>query len=366
MEFSWPRELLELADEARALGASRAAESNVREDSWLTAFDDAFALELGGHGWLGMTWPTQYGGHGRTALERFVVTEALIEVGAPIAATWVGDRQIGPALLAFGTEEQKRRLIPDLVAGRARWCVGMSEPDFGSDLAHLRTRAKMDGDEFVVTGRKTWTSSATSADWMYLICRTDTTRRPHEGLSELIVDMASPGVTVSPIRDLTGASNFSEVTFDQVRVPNRNLVGELNGAWRQALGQLENERGGIDRLLANRAMYLDARARADLEDPAVRQEVAAIESCYRLGRLLVLRTVLGQAAQGSTALTKTFGTELGQRVATFSARVLGAEAMLRNRWSRSACYSQGYSIMGGTANILRNLVAERILELPRS
>jgi alkylation response protein AidB-like acyl-CoA dehydrogenase len=242
----------------------------------------------------------------------------------------------------------------------------MSEPDFGSDLAHLRTRADMDGDEFVVTGRKTWTSFAASASRMYLICRTDTTRRPHQGLSELIVDMTSPGLTVSPIRDLTGSSHFCEVTLDQVRVPKGNLIGELNGAWRQMLGQLENERGGIDRLLANRAMYLDARARADLKDPRVRQEIADIESRYRLGRLLVLRTVLGQAPRGSTAVTKTFGTELSQRVATFTARVLGADAMLRNRWSRSACYSQGYTIMGGTANILRNLVAERILELPRA
>jgi alkylation response protein AidB-like acyl-CoA dehydrogenase len=242
----------------------------------------------------------------------------------------------------------------------------MSEPDFGSDLAHLKTRAERDGDDFVVTGKKTWTSFAATAESMYLICRTDSSARPHLGLSELIVDMSLPGVNVSPIQDLTGASHFCEVAFDQVRVPCSNLVGELNGAWRQTMGQLENERGGIDRLLANRALYLDALARADLTDPTIRQEVARIEAAYRIGRLLVLRTIVGQAPGGSTALTKTFGTEHSQRVARFGARVVGAEAMLRNRWARSVCYSQGYTIMGGTANILRNLVSERILGLPRA
>jgi alkylation response protein AidB-like acyl-CoA dehydrogenase len=170
---------------------------------------------------------------------------------------------------------------------------------------------------------------------------------------------------VTPIQDMTTNRHFCEVTFDDVRVPAENLVGQLNGSWRQTMGQLEHERGGIDRLISNRALYLDTLPRADVSDPLVRQEIAAIEAGYRIGRLLVIRGVLGQAPQGTAAITKTFGTELEQRIADFCTRVLGPEATLWNRWSRSVCYAPAYTIMGGTSNILRNIIGDRVLGLPR-
>jgi alkylation response protein AidB-like acyl-CoA dehydrogenase len=312
-----------------------------------------------------MTWPRAYGGHERSAIERFVVTEALIAHGAPIAASWFPDRQMGPSLLAYGTEEQKRRFLPPMARGEANWCIGMSEPDNGSDLAHLRTRARRDGDEYVLDGTKVWTSFAATADWMYLICRTDPDAPAHKGLSELVVDMRSPGIEVSPIEDMTGNRHFCQVTLDGVRVPVANLVGTPNGSWGQTMRQLEHERGGIDRLVSNRALFLDAAARARTEDPLVRQEVAALEGAYRIGRLLVVREVLGQAPGGFSAATKTFGTEYEQRVADFAVRVLGAEAMGWNRWSRALCYSPAYTIMGGTSNVLRTILGERVLGLPR-
>jgi alkylation response protein AidB-like acyl-CoA dehydrogenase len=365
VDFEWPAPLLDLRREAEDV-ALRAVEGlEIREDSWINGYDPALSEELGARGWLGMTWPREYGGHERTPIERFVVTETLIEHGAPIAASWFADRQMGPSILAFGTEEQKRRFLPEMARGTSKWSIGMSEPDNGSDLAHLRTRARVDAGGFVVEGRKVWTSFAATADWIYLICRTDPDAPAHRGLSELIVDLHSPGIEITPIQDMTGNRHFCEVTFDGVRVPASHLVGELNGSWHQTMRQLEHERGGIDRLVSNRALFLDALAHARLDDPLVRQEVAALEAAYRVGRLLVLRGVLGQAPDGFSAATKTFGTEYEQRVADFVVRVLGPEATLWGRWARGLCYAPAYTIMGGTSNILRTILAERVLGLPR-
>jgi len=365
MDFAWDPALDALRHEAEAFAREAAAGLDVREDSWIVGYDRAVSSQLGERGWLGMTWPKAYGGHERPAIERFVVTEALIAHGAPIAASWFTDRQMGPSLLAYGTEEQKRRHLPAMVRGEANWCIGMSEPDNGSDLAHLRTRARRDGGEFVVDGTKVWTSFAATAEWMYLICRTDPDAPAHKGLSELIVDMTSPGIDVSPIEDMTGNRHFCQVTLDGVRVPVENLVGVENGSWGQTMRQLEHERGGIDRLVSNRALFLDAVARADVDDRLVRQEIARLEGEYRIGRLLVVREVLGQAPGGFSAATKTFGTEYEQRVAAFALRTLGPEATLWNRWSRAACYAPAYTIMGGTSNVLRTILGERVLGLPR-
>ena len=365
MDFAWPPELEKLRLEAEEVATRAAAGVEWREDSWINGFSREFSRELGERGWLGMTWPVEYGGGARTPLERFVVFETMVARGAPVAATWFCDRQMGPSILAFGTEEQKRRFLPDMVSGNAAWCIGMSEPDSGSDLASLRTRAVPDGDDFVVSGQKVWSSGAAMSDWCYLICRTDPERKAHEGLSELVVDMHSPGVSVSPIVDMIGNQHFTEVVFDEVRVPKDHLIGELNGSWKQTMRQLEHERGGIDRLLSNRALYGEALARADTSDPRVRQEVAELESFYRIGRLLVLREVLGQAPRSFSAATKAACTSFEQRVAEFCARAWGAEAMLWNAASRNACYAPAYTIQGGTNNILKNIIAERVLGLPR-
>ena len=370
MEFALSPALLALRDEAIEVGLAAAERTEVPEDTWITGHDRAFAEELGARGWLGMTWPVEHGGGGRAVLERFVVFEALISVGAPIAASWFADRQMGPSLLQFGTDEQRERWLPGIIAGTSMWCIGMSEPDAGSNVAGIRTRAERDGDEWVVNGQKIWTSGAADADWCYLIARSDPHAKPHEGLSELIVDMHSPGVTVKPILDMTGSRHFCEVFFENVRVPAGNLVGELNGSFRQVMRQMEHERGGIDRLVSNRRLYDDVLPLADTSDALVRQEIAAIESGYHIGRLLVLREVLGQAPKQFSAATKTFCTELEQRVAQFCASTLGPQALLAepgvsDRVARNLCYATAYTIMGGTTQILRNILGERTLGLPR-
>lgn len=375
MDLALPPELEELAAEARDVGRRAAAGRAVPEDSWLIGSDRAFSAELAERGWLGMTWPVEHGGGGRSPLERFVVFEALISTGAPIAASWFADRQIGPTLLQFGDDEQRQRWLPGIVEGRSMWCIGMSEPDAGSDVASIRTRAVRDGDGWVVDGQKIWTSGAHEADWCYLIARTDPDAPPHKGLSEFVVDMRSPGITVRPIVDMTRNGHFCEVYFEGVRVPEANRIGTLHGSFGQVMRQMEHERGGIDRLVSNRSLYdfvvgsPEARERPSVQralaEPSVRQELARAETMYRLGRHMVLREVLGQAPAGWSAITKTLCTEFEIRVADLCGRLYGADAMLWNRVSRNICYAPGYTIMGGTTQILRNIMGERFLGLPR-
>ena len=376
MDFALDPHLDALAHEARAVGSAGADRRTIREDGWLMGHDPGFAVELAARGWLGMTWPTEVGGGGRPAIERFVVFEALIAEGAPLAACYFADRQIGPTLLQFGTAEQQQRWLPGILAGTDVWCIGMSEPDAGSDVASLRTRAvrKDDGSgTWIVDGAKIWTSGAAHADWCYLIARTDPTAKPHAGLSELVVDMRSPGIEVRPIVDATGDGHFCEVRFEGVEVPGDHLVGVENDSFRQVMRQMEHERGGIDRLVSNHRLSRDVLPLADVEDPRVRQEMARLETGYRLGRLLVLREVLGQAPAQFSAATKTACTEHEQRVAAFCATVLGARAQagagdddLARRVARNLAYAPAYTIMGGTTQILRTIIADRVLGLPRA
>jgi alkylation response protein AidB-like acyl-CoA dehydrogenase len=365
VDFEWPPALRALQAEADEAASAALVAYGQHDDSWINGYSREFSLELGRRGWIGMTWPRDVGGGGRSPMERFVVTEALIAAGAPIAASWFADRQMGPTLIAYGTQEQKQAFLPGILAGETGWCIGMSEPDAGSDLAGLSTRAQRRGDDFVINGQKIWTSFGATADYCYLICRTSTEGPKHAGISELIVPMDAPGITVRPITDMTANRHFCEVWFEDVRVPVSNLVGTEGGSFAQTMRQLEHERGGIDRLLSNRAVYLDALDRAERADPLVRQQIARLETGYRLGRLLVLRETLGQAPRSFSAATKTYCTEHEQRVAEFASAVLGADALAWGRTARSVCYAPAYTIMGGTSNVLRNVMAERVLGLPR-
>ncbi|MEO5839774.1 MAG: acyl-CoA dehydrogenase family protein [Acidimicrobiales bacterium] len=365
MEFGWTGEQVRLRDEARAFAQDAVARFGRANDSWINGFSREVSRELGARGWIGMGWPKQYGGGERPPLDRLIVAEELITAGAPVGASWFADRQMGPALIAYGSDAQRQRYLPLILSGETTWCIGMSEPGAGSDLASLQTSAVRDGNDFVVNGQKTWTSFAARADFCYLICRTSKDGPPHRGISEIIVPMETPGIEVRHIRDLTESEHFCEVFFDNVRVSADNLVGVEGEAFSQTMRQLEHERGGIDRLVSNRALFDIARRRADATDPLVRQELAALEIGYRVGKLLVMRSVMGQAPQGFAAATKCMCTEHEQRVADFVARVLGPEALLWNDVARGIVYAPGYTIMGGTSNVLRNILAERVLGLPR-
>ena len=365
MDFAWSPEQRALRDEARSFAADAVAKYGRHNDSWINGYSEELARDLAAKGWIGMSWPVEHGGGGRPPIDRLIVGEELIAAGAPIAAMWFADRQMGPGLIAFGNDEQRRAFLPGILSGETTWCIGMSEPGAGSDLAALRTAARRDGDEWVLSGQKIWTSFAAVADYCYLICRTSSEGPPHLGISEIVVPMDTPGIEVRPITDMTTNRHFCEVFFTDARVPVTNLVGVEGNAFKQTMRQLEHERGGVDRLVSNRALYELALARADRNDPVVRQRIAALETGYRVGRILVVREVLHQAPAGFSAATKCFCTEHEVRVAEFVQQVLGPEALLWDDVARGLLYTPGYTIMGGTSNIMRNILGERVLGLPR-
>ncbi|MET0147098.1 MAG: acyl-CoA dehydrogenase family protein [Ilumatobacteraceae bacterium] len=369
MDFDLSDDLRRLQERAHDVALDGVARFGRTNDSWINGFSTEFAETLSAEGWIGMGWPVEHGGGGRSPLERVIVAEQMIASGAPIASMWVADRQMGPSIIAHGTADQKAQYLPDILAGKSVWCIGMSEPDAGSDLANLSTSAERRGDRWVVNGQKIWTSAAARSDFCYLICRTSSEGPPHAGISEIIVAMDTPGIEVRTIRDLVGNEHFCEVFFTDVEVPIENLVGIEGDAFRQTMSQLEHERGGIDRLVSNRPLFDVALERADHRDPLVRDAIARLETGYRIGRMLVYREVLRQAPTGFSAATKCFCTEHEQRVAAFAATVLGADATL---WSsapddvcRHVAYAPGYTIMGGTSNVMRTILGERVLGLPR-
>ncbi len=371
MRFALEPHLVDLVERAEAFADHTTCEFGSFPDSWIAGYSKACSLALAERGWIGLTWPTAVGGGGRPPIERAIIAEVLITRGVPIGASWFADRQMGPTLIAFGSEAQQRQYLPGMLAGTDTWCIGMSEPDSGSDLASLRTRAVRDGDEFVISGRKIWTSFGGVADYCYLICRTESESASHEGISEIIVPLdGRPGIEIRPIRDATGSEHFCELHFDAARVPASNLVGNPGESWKQTMKQLEHERGGIDRLVSNRAVFQAAREYLDADrtrwTATLRDAFAALEADYRIGRMLVFREVAGQAPRNFSAATKTFCTEFQQRVSTFAAQAAGADALLASRWSHALMYAPAYTIMGGTANVLRNIISERILGLPRA
>jgi alkylation response protein AidB-like acyl-CoA dehydrogenase len=365
MDFAWTPEQIELRERARKVAAEAVARYGRHNDSWINGYSKEFAREMAAQGWIGMTWPVGFGGGGRPAIERLIVGEELIAAGAPIAAAWFADRQMGPTLITYGRPDQQAEFLPRILSGETTWCIGMSEPNAGSDLASLKTTATRDGDDWVINGQKIWTSFGALADYCYLICRTSHDGPPHAGISEIIVPMDTPGIEVREITDMTTNRHFCEVFFTDVRVPVANLVGVEGNAFKQTMRQLEHERGGIDRLVSNRALYEMALARADRSNPVVRQEIAALEIGYRLGRILVIREVLHQAPAGFSAATKCFCTEHEAKVSDFVARTLGMEATLWDDVTKGLTYAPGYTIMGGTSNVMRNILGERVLGLPR-
>ena len=363
---------------ARELPAERRA---FPEDGWIAGFSPGFSRKLGARGWIGLTWPKRYGGQGRSPIDRLILTEELLHAGAPVAAHWLGDRQVGPALLAYGSEEQKEGLLPRIARGELVFCLGMSEPGAGSDLASLKTVAMEDADGFVIRGQKVWTSFAHQADYCYLVARTDPGGPKHKGISEFLIDMKTPGITIRPLRDMVGEHHFNEVFFEDVRVPSNALIGVKNRGWYQIASQLDVERGGIERLISNYPLFRDAvvyaRSAGLTRDPRVRDRLARLTLELEVGRLWVYRVAWlmsqGKAPNWEAAMSKRFGTELEQQIAETVLGLLGPHGLLmpgtpgaplEGRAARAALYAPAYTIQGGTSNILRNIIAIRGLGLP--
>ncbi|MBD0736710.1 acyl-CoA dehydrogenase family protein [Streptomyces sp. CBMA29] len=345
-----------------------------RVDSWLSGVDPAFSRRLGARGWLGMTWPTRYGGHGRTAVERYAVTEELLAAGAPVAAHWIADRQSGPSLLSHGHEELKKTLLPRIAAGECYFVIGMSEADAGSDLAAIRTRADLRTDgTWLLNGTKMWTSHAHLAHYAIVLARTappgDGPRGRHQGLTQFVVDLSSAGVTVNPIRILDGGHHFNEVVFDDVAVPGEMLLGSAGDGWRQATAELVFERSGPERWLSTfRVLALFA------ESVAKRPEPAALETLGRLSaRLLAVRQLSLRIAAAldredlpdvPAALVKDLGTTFEGDVIDEIRRVTDVHpsADSTDPFARALAEAQlhapGFTLRGGTNEILRAIVAK--------
>lgn len=336
-------------------------------DTWLGGFDPSFSRKLGERGWLGMTWPQQYGGHDRSALERFVVVEELLAAGAPVAAHWVADRQSGGAVLRFGTEGQRRRLVPPIARGESYWAIGMSEPDSGSDLASVRARAVRAADGWHLSGTKVWTSGAHRCHYMITLCRTDGAARDrHSGLSQFIVDLSSPGVRIRPIYLLTGEHHFNEVVLDGVLVPDDMVLGQVGDGWKQVTSELAYERSGPERFLSTLQLLVEflrvLSQRPDTRSLATAgQLVAQLWSIRQLSLRVAAALDAGVAPDVEAALVKDIGTRFEQEVIEAVRQAVLHEAEPAGRFeellAHAVMHAPGFTLRGGTNEILRGIVA---------
>jgi len=369
-----PSELTPLRREVRAFLADISGQWSgwKKGHSW-TGFDREFSREVGKRGWIGMTWPRRYGGHERSALERFVVVEEMLAVGAPLGAHWFGDRQSGPLLLRLGTEQQRRQFLPLIARGEAAFCIGLSEPDSGSDLASLRSKAmKVDGG-WRLQGRKIWTTNAQDCDFMIGLFRSGGQEDggKHYGLSQFLIDMRSSGIEVRPIADLTGEAHFNEVVFDEVFIPDGMLVGEEGEGWSQATGELAFERSQPDRymscvpLLDSMVTSLSGTASVDrLAARRVGDAVAELTLLREMSLSIVGQLAKGQSPGQEAALLKELGNSYEQRMPELVRELTDGPATViqGDELSELLAFltqtSPTFSLRGGTREILRGLIAK--------
>ncbi len=355
-------------------------------DGWIQGYSPDLTGKMAARGWIGLSWPREYGGQGRSETDRLILTEELLRYGAPAACHWFADRQIGRSIIAHGTEEQKQELLPLVLKGEAYIGLGMSEPEAGSDLASLQTRAVEDGDDYIIDGQKMWTSCARFMTHVYLVARTDPDAPKHRGISEFIIDAGLPGISIRPTIDITGSEAWGEVFYDGVRVSKKHLIGEKNRGFYQILNQLDYERAGLERLMGNYPLFksiieftreTERNGVPLCKDPLIRDKLARLQVEFEVGRLLTYRVVLvmeqGRAPNVEAAMAKAYCTTFEQRLASVATEILGLYGQLvaESKWApilgmapHSYLGSKGYSLQAGTTEVLKNIVATRGLGLP--
>ncbi|MGA2302782.1 MAG: acyl-CoA dehydrogenase family protein [Acidimicrobiales bacterium] len=373
-------------------------------------FNEQWTATLFAGGWICASWPTEYGGKGLTLLQQVVLNEEFARAGAPLRADFFGDTLVGPTLLQWGTEEQKKQFIPSILNGTIAWCQGFSEPDAGSDLAGLKTKAELDGDEWVINGQKVWTTQARRADYVFLLARTDPDAPKHAGISYLLVPMKQPGVEVRPIEQIDGSAEFNEVFLTNVRCPKDNVIGGVNNGWKVAMTTLGFERGtsattGYRRFQKEFDEILQlAQARGANRDPLIRQRLARSWSKIKIMQINGYRTLTdalcgtnATAALGAT--NKMFWSEAHQETMLLAMDILGLDGQILlgragrdeqdgpdgrdgqgmllpgarhgradypvNNLQSLFFFSRSETIWGGSAEIQRNIVGERVLGLPK-
>jgi alkylation response protein AidB-like acyl-CoA dehydrogenase len=365
------------------------------------SFNEEWPTKLFQGGWICATWPTEYGGKGLSVMQSVVLAEEFARAGAPMRADFFGDTLVGPTILQWGTEEQKKEFLPQILGGKARWCQGFSEPNSGSDLASLKCTAVLDGDEWVINGQKVWTTGAQYADYVFLLARTDPTAPMHAGISYLLVPMRQPGVEIRPIVQPDGTAEFNEVFFDNAKCPKANVVGGVNNGWKVAMATLGFERGtsattGYRRFAIEVEMMIEkAKATGKINDPIFRQKLMAAHSRVMIMKVNGWRSLsavvqnkkdLSVAALGAT--NKMFWSEhhkatmeLAMDLWGMDGQIVGPDAHTEgwpgvqrlhkrpgyevNQMQQSFFFSRSETIWGGTSQIQRNIVGERVLGLPK-
>lgn len=381
MDFSYPQEADQFRKELRAWLSAHLTQAVVDSNDRRGADDAAFETlrtwnaTVADAGWAAVSWPREYGGRGASPIEQLVYAEEITRARVPLPLNIIGINNIAPAIMQYGTEAQKRDLLARMLRADDIWCQGMSEPEAGSDLASLRTRAVRDGDDFIVTGQKIWTSLGHKADWCQLYVRTDPEAPKHNGISCLIVDMSSPGIEARPLVTLNGDSDFAEVFFNDVRVPADALLGPLNRGWQVATTTLSFERAAAARLYAEMQVRLhdlveDLRhsARFPLDDPSTLRRLGELDVRIKNLEVLCLRSISssmhGGEAFATASLAKSVWGEIGKDMATLAFDTLDPGAA-GGRWDAFRLTSHALTIAGGTTQINKNITAQRVLGLPR-
>jgi alkylation response protein AidB-like acyl-CoA dehydrogenase len=378
MDLTFSESELAFRDELRAWFESNdpGTEPAGDEDAhyhWRAGFQRRLAQD----GWAAVHWPVEYGGRGATLTQSAIFFEELGRSGAPLPANVLGLLLAGPTIMTWGTDEQKERYLHPILTADEIWCQGFSEPDAGSDLAAVKTRAVRDGDGWVVTGQKVWTSAAQYSKWCMLVARTDSEAAKHKGLSYFLMDMEQEAVQVRPLRQITGESEFNELFIDGARIPQENLLGGEGNGWKVALTTLMNERAGLAFFLQVRMRQLldqliaAARDRGRLDDPVVAQRLGELHLKAEVLRLTAYRGLTAIEKYGQPgpegSLTKWMWSQTNQELTQFAADLLGAEALtIGNPWAYELLRARGNSIEGGTTEVLKNIVAERVLGLPKA
>lgn len=338
---------------------------------------------LASAGWIGVGWPTEFGGRGASIAQQVIYNEEYVRAKAPGRASILGEGLVGPTIMQYGTEAQRARFLPRILDGTELWCQGYSEPNAGSDLANVATRAELDGDQWVVTGQKVWTSLAHQSDWSFVVCRTEPGSLRHKGLSYLLVPMRQPGVEIRPITQVTKTAEFNEVFFDGARTDRENVVGEVGDGWRVALATLSYERGVG--LLGHQLSFrreLDhlleaARANGRTRDPVIRQRLARSYAELEILRFNTLRSLSGfddEGAPPEASIAKLYWATWHQQLGELAMDVLGPGAMTvssneesayaLDEFQRTFLFSRSETIYGGSNEIQKNIIGERVLGLP--
>ena len=375
-----PAAAVKLRGEVRAFLKAEIAAGNYTPHLGHAEFDIEFTKRVAARGWIGLTWPRQYGGQERSYLERFVITEEMLAAAAPCAAHWFGDRQTGPSLLRYGSEFLKQKYLPAITRGEMAFALGMSEPGSGSDLASVRTRAEKVEGGWRVTGQKVWTSWAHKADAFFVLCRTAPLAEDrHAGLSQLVVDIkTSPGVTVRPIRFMSGEHHFNEVFLDNVFVPDSHVVGEVGQGWKQITSELALERSGPERFMTTFPLLVELIRRLGMSDDARAQEMvgrltARLWTLRRMSLSIALALDPSSGRQGAVdlateaALVKDMGTFYEREIIDAARLLVAVEPTLDaadtfERYLAECIVNAPVStIRGGTTQVLRTLIARRLL-----